>query len=64
MRIRAEAQIRLALPVLQIVPRFESRPREIGNLIALQAQPREAFDRSLIEIGDGVFAGNIACAIA
>src|SRR5437667_7177527 len=33
MRIQAEAEIRLAHPVLQVVPRFLARTREIRNFI-------------------------------
>src|ERR1017187_6559753 len=45
MRIRAETDVRLQLPVLQIVPRFKPRPREIGNLVARNPHCRQPLHR-------------------
>ena len=63
MRIRPESQVRLALPILQIVPRLEPRPRKIGNLIPLNPRPRQPLHRRLIEIGNSIFPRNVARAI-
>ena len=41
MRARPHAEIGLAVPIFQIVPRGKARPREIGDFILLQADRRE-----------------------
>ena len=64
MRVRAEADVRLQRPILQIVPRFEARPREIGDLVARDSQRRQAFDGEFVEIGGGVVGGRIEGAVA
>ena len=50
MRVGAEAEVRLALPVFQVVARFEARPGEVGNLVARIPRPapgaRRRFHRS------------------
>ena len=64
MRIRAEAEVRLAPPVFQIVARFEARPREIRNLVARDARPRQAVDRDFIKVRNLIIGGNVGRAVA
>src|SRR5580704_13959280 len=55
MRVGAEAQVGLAPPVFQIVARFESGTREIGDLVPLDSHARQALSGDLVEVGDLVF---------
>ena len=47
-RIQPHAQIRPPLPIAQVVPRLESRPREIGNLVLAQSRFPKPLDGPLI----------------
>ena len=62
--VGAEADVRLQRPILQIVPRFEAGPREIGDLVARDPQRGQAFDGQFVEIGRGVVGGRIEGAVA
>ena len=59
MRVRPESQVRLPLPILQIVPRLKPRPRKIRNLIPLDPHARQPLHRRLIEISDSIFPRHI-----
>src|ERR1051326_825362 len=54
MRVRAEPQVRLQRPILQIVQRFPPGPREIGNLITRYSHRTEAFYGGLIQDRDRI----------
>src|SRR5260370_24007997 len=64
MRVRAEAEVRLAAPVLEIVARLVAGPREVGDLVPRYSPARQTFHRELVEIGNLVFARHVARAVA
>ncbi len=63
-RVRAEPGVRLQLPVLQIVQRFESGPRKVGNFVAMNPDAGQAFHRSLIKLGRKLVARDVGRAVA
>ena len=58
MRIHAEAQIWLARPVLQVVPRFLARTREIRNFILHDSRRAQPFAGALIHFRGQFIAGH------
>ena len=64
MRVRAEAEVRFQPPVFQIVQRFKTRPREVRDLVAMDAQALQFFDRGFIKLRRQIVGGNIRRAVA
>ena len=56
MRIQSKADVRLELPILQIVARFETAAGEVRDLIPQDAQRREAIDSRLVQLGREIVA--------
>ncbi len=63
-RINTKSEIRLARPVLQVVPRVAQadavrhRPREVGDLILLHATALQPLARGEVEVGGEIVVGN------
>src|SRR5579862_5868974 len=64
MRIRAEPEIWLAQPVLQVMLRFESCPSEIGDFVPGYSKCFQPIYGGLVEVDDVPFTWNIRCSIA
>ena len=64
MSVRTEADVRLQRPIFQIVERFETRPGEIGDLVAGNSHGCQAFDGEFVEIGGGVVRRCVEGAVA
>src|SRR5580658_10202985 len=64
MRVGAEAEIRFATPIFQVVARLEASAREIRNFVAMDADAMETRDCRFIEVGDIVLARHGARAVS
>jgi hypothetical protein len=64
MGVGAEAHVGFEGPIFQIVARFPAGAREIGDLVARNAEGGEAFDGEFVEIGDLVVVGDVGGAVA
>ena len=58
MGVEAEAEIGLASPVLEVVERFGTGTREVGDFILREAGGFQALACGEIETGGGFFVGN------
>src|SRR3989475_5436813 len=55
-RSRAEAEVSLAAPVFQVVPRFAGRNRPVGDFVVLVSSARQPFASALVEFRHRIVA--------
>ena len=58
MRIHSETQILLTRPIFQVVLRFETRARKIGNFILLDSVGIQPITGDLVHVSGEVFVRN------
>src|SRR6266581_2984632 len=58
MRAGAEAEIRFAAPIFEIVPRTKARQRPIGDFVVVVAGAVQAFAREFVGFRHGIVTGN------
>ena len=59
MGVGAESDVGLAFPILQVVDRFGSGEREIGDFVAMDSVGLEEVYRGLIKVCDAIFRGHV-----
>ena len=64
MGVGSESHVGCQGPVFQVVARFEANAREVGDLVAGDAEGGEALDGKLVEVGSQIVTGDVGGAIA
>ena len=61
--VKSDAEIGLALPVLEVMKGFPARAGEVGDFVLSEAVEGEEVDGFGVHLDDGLVGGNLGCVV-